>query len=298
MDEVLIPHTVLLAILAHPDDESFGPGGTLALYAKRGVEVHLICATKGEAGEVEPELLEPHRSIADLRVHELLCAADILGLSSVRFLDYRDSGMVGSEDNRHPASLVSAPIQEVIEQITHAIRELQPQVVITFDPMGGYGHPDHIAVHQAATAAFHAAGDRTQYPGEAPPYQPQKLYYTTFPRRQLRWLVRCLPLFGQNPRRFGRNQDIDLLEIVGKDYPIHARIDYREVREAREQAAACHASQLAGGLSRSGILGRIYRAISTRPIDVYMRAYPVANHGKLEWDLFAGVTHAPPDPKP
>jgi N-acetyl-1-D-myo-inositol-2-amino-2-deoxy-alpha-D-glucopyranoside deacetylase/mycothiol S-conjugate amidase len=275
--------------MAHPDDESFGPGGTLALYAKRGVAVHLICATRGEAGMVEQELLEQHESVADLREHELRCAAEILGLKSVHFLDYRDSGMVGSEDNRHPNALIAAPIEQVIQQITYHIRRIKPQVVLTFDPQGGYGHPDHIAVHKASTAAFHAAGDGTQFPGAELPHSPQKLYYTTFPRRQLKWLVRLMPLLGQDPRKFGRNNDIDLVEITNQDFPIHTKIDYREVLEERERAAACHTSQLAGGPPRRGVLGRIFRVISSRTQDTYMLAHPTSAQGRLEGDLFEGV---------
>ena len=103
---------VLMAALAHPDDESFGAGGTLALYAQRGVQVHLICATRGEAGQVSAECLQGFDSVADLRVSELRCAAGILGLAGVHFLDYRDSGMAGSSDNQHPQALSAAPVEE------------------------------------------------------------------------------------------------------------------------------------------------------------------------------------------
>ena len=116
---------VLLAVLAHPDDESFGMGGTLALYAQRGVAVHLVCATRGEAGDVAPELLEGFDSVADRRVSELRCAAGILGLSGVHFLDYRDSGMPGSPDNQHPQALVMAPLDEVAAKVAGYIRQLQ-----------------------------------------------------------------------------------------------------------------------------------------------------------------------------
>ena len=102
MSEKLKP--TILSVLAHPDDESFGMGGTLAHYANRGVSVHLICATRGEVGEVDPEYLENFESIAERRESELRCAANKLGLSGVHFLDYRDSGMPGSEDNQHPRS--------------------------------------------------------------------------------------------------------------------------------------------------------------------------------------------------
>ncbi|MGB5844750.1 MAG: PIG-L family deacetylase, partial [Anaerolineales bacterium] len=123
----------LLAVLAHPDDESFGMGGTLALYAQRGVDVHLICATRGEVGEVAPHFLEGFQSIGELREHELRCAAGNLGLAGVYFLDYRDSGMAGSPENDHPQALAAAPIDEVAAMVTGYIRQLRPQVVLTFD---------------------------------------------------------------------------------------------------------------------------------------------------------------------
>jgi LmbE family N-acetylglucosaminyl deacetylase len=133
-----------LAAFAHPDDESFGPGGTLALYAQQGVKVHLICATRGEVGIIPPKMMEQYSSVAELREAELSCAAEHLGLASVHYLDYRDSGMPGTDDNKHPQALTSAPIEQVVAKIATIMHELNPQVVITFDPYGGYGHPDHI----------------------------------------------------------------------------------------------------------------------------------------------------------
>src|SRR5512139_2116978 len=122
----------LLVVFAHPDDESFGMGGTLAYYAKQGAAVHLICATRGEVGTVDPKLLEGFDSIADLRESELRCAASTLGLTSVHFLDYRDSGMPGSIDNQHPQALINQPIDVVAGRIAGLIRQLKPQVVVTF----------------------------------------------------------------------------------------------------------------------------------------------------------------------
>ncbi|MCX6037158.1 MAG: PIG-L family deacetylase, partial [Chloroflexi bacterium] len=111
----------LLAVLAHPDDESFGMGGTLALYASRGVDVHLVCATRGEVGGVAPQLLEGFESIAKLRESELRCAAGVLGLTSVHFLGYRDSGMPGSLDNTHPQALAAQPLDEVAAKVVRYI---------------------------------------------------------------------------------------------------------------------------------------------------------------------------------
>ena len=120
----------MLVVLAHPDDETFGLGGTLALYASQGVKVHLVCATRGEVGTVAPEFMEGYSNIADLRVDELQCAAERLGLEDVYFLDYRDSGMVGTEDNDHPQALAQAPQDDVVKTLVGFIRRLRPEVVI------------------------------------------------------------------------------------------------------------------------------------------------------------------------
>ena len=102
-----MPHQrTLLAVFAHPDDESFGPGGTLARYAAQGVHVWLVCATGGEAGEIAPTLMAEHRRPEQVRAAELCCAAQILGLQGVEWLGYRDSGMAGSPDNQHPRALI------------------------------------------------------------------------------------------------------------------------------------------------------------------------------------------------
>ncbi len=155
----MIKDPVLLAVLAHPDDETFGVGGTLAIYASLGVEVYLLCATRGEAGEVEQKYMTGYSSIEALRTRELECACNALGVKQIRYLDYRDSGMPGSEDHRNPNSLINIPEQTVIGEIVEIIRELRPQVLITHDPMGGYGHPDHIFLHNATYKAFKLAAD-------------------------------------------------------------------------------------------------------------------------------------------
>ena len=280
------PDRRLLAVLAHPDDESFGPGGTLALYASRGVDVHLICATSGEAGEVQPELLQDYDHVRQLRLDELQCATAILGLKDLHLLGYRDSGMPGSPDNQHPEALAAAPIHEVTAKVTTLIRQIRPQVILTFDPQGGYHHPDHIAVHRATVEAFHAAGDPNRYPNGLPPFRPQKLYYHVFSRRYLRLLVLVLPIFGIDPRRWGRNADIDLVEITSRSFPVHARIDIRSVGEIKSEAAACHQSQ--SGLPRSGLLGWLTRL--TAGYETFMRAHPSAPKGLLERDLFEGIS--------
>ncbi len=277
---------ILLAVVAHPDDESFGMGGTLALYAKKGVKVHLICATKGEVGEVPAQMLEKYSSIGELREHELSCAASVLGLAKVHYLGYRDSGMPGSLDNNHPNALYQAPVDEVAKKIALLIRTIKPQVVVTFDPIGGYMHPDHIAVHNACVKAFKMAGDKEIVIHDTSPFAPAKLYFHIFPRGLLKYFVKLMPLFGKDPGKFGKNGDIDLASIMNQDFPTHARINYRKVAEQREKASACHASQ--GGDRQSGyFLTWILRLLSSN--ESFMRAVPSPEKGHLEKDLFEGV---------
>jgi len=275
----------LLAVLAHPDDETFGTGGTLALYATRGVRVHLLCATRGEVGTVEPEKMAGFATIGDLRQHELECAAQHLGLAGVHFLGYRDSGMPGTPDNHHPQALAAAPVEQVAAEVASWIRRLRPQVVLTFDPIGGYRHPDHIACHNATRLAFEAAGDPSRFPDGYAPFRPAKLYYHTFRRPWLRHGLRLLRLFGQDPRRWGRNRDIDLVDIAQHEFPVHARIDIRAVLERKRRATACHASQV---MPRPGLIGRwLFRFAEAE--EVYMCAYPPPTPGLRERDLFEGV---------
>lgn len=278
----------LLAVLAHPDDESFGMGGTLALYARRGVDVYLVCATRGEVGEMDAKYMEGFTSVAERRESELRCAAQNLGLKDVYFLNYRDSGMPGSPDNHHAGALFAQPVEQVATEIAHYIRLLKPQVVITFDPIGGYRHPDHISVHNATVRAFQEAGDPTCGDPGLAPYQPQKLYFHTIPHRMLRVAVTLMPLVGQNPRRVGTNKDIDLVSIAEVNFPVHARIDYRKVAKARDDASACHASQGGAGLM-SGPLSHLRRWLGSS--ETFMRAYPEPRAGMpVERDLFDQIT--------
>jgi LmbE family N-acetylglucosaminyl deacetylase len=277
-------NTTILSVLAHPDDESFGMGGTLALYARKGVSVHLVCATRGEAGEVDEEYLQGHASKARRRESELRCAAEKLGLAGVHFLDYRDSGMPGAPDNSHPQALINAPLDEVAAKVAHTIRELRPQVVLTFDPIGGYKHPDHIAIHNATVRAFELAG-RADYQDGLPPFQPEKLFFHVIPKGYLRFAVRLLPLLGKDPRHFGRNGDIDLASLVEEgDFPIHAVIDYRPVAAIKDDASLCHASQLGGAGLRRGPMRWAQRLFGQK--EHFMQAYPPPSNGRVRSDLF------------
>jgi len=279
----------LIFVGAHPDDESFGLGGTLARYALAGAKVYYACATRGEVGDVAAEFMTGHATVGDLRWAEMTCAATALGLTDVIHLGYRDSGMPGSPDNTAPGALAAATLAHATEQVVKVLRALRPQVVITFDPIGGYRHPDHIAIHTATVKAFHAAGDAAQFPEAGPAYQPQKLYYQTFPKGMLKLAVRLLPFFGRDPSKFGNNGDIDLRDLAAVEFPIHAQIAISAAAARAKQAAAeCHRSQMAGGPAARGLLGFLGRLAQRQ--EVYMRAYPPVAAGEpRESDLFAGV---------
>ena len=275
----------LLAVFAHPDDESFGVGGTLALYARRGVSVHLVCATLGEAGTVPQAMLQGYSSIAELRETELRCATSSLGLTSVHLLGYHDSGMPGTVDNHHPNALIAAPLDEVTARITHLIRGLRPLVVVTFDPVGGYRHPDHILIHKATVEAFEAAADPRRFPNGLPAFRPEKLYFHTFSRPLLRVLVRTLGVLGRDVHHFGRNADIDLAEVASISFPVHARINIRSVATVKAQAGACHASQL--DRSTGWFLRWSSRILGSA--ETFTRAFPPPTAGLREVDLFEGL---------
>jgi len=279
----------LLAVLAHPDDESFGLGGTLALYARKGYNVYLVCATRGEVGTVDPEHMHGFQTIAELRESELRCAAEHLGLKDVFFLGYRDSGMPGAEENKHPNAQINHSLDEVAGKVLEYIRSLKPDIVLTFDPIGGYKHPDHIHIHKATTLAFEKADDASFHPESGSPFKPRALYYQIFPRWFLRAATRIMPLFGQDPTKFGRNHDINLKELADVDFPLNVRLDIRSVSEIKSQAGACHASQ--GGMQmRRGLMGWMTRLFGEN--EDYMQAYPpVAKGARLKRDLFEGLSN-------
>ena len=285
----------LLFAYPHPDDESFGPGGTLAKYAREDAEVHYVCATRGEVGTVDAELLKPYAHLPEdqrqgaLRGQELRCASDILGLTGLHYLGYRDSGMTGSPDNDDPRAFINADPDRVTEQLVTIFRSVKPQVVVTFDPFGGYGHPDHIFIHQCTTAAFHAAGDPARYPEAGASYQPQKLYWSVFPKSLLKFIVRVMWLTRRDPTKFGRNGDVNLREIAEHDYPSTTSIDVWPYYAIKQAASKCHTSQFSSG---PGQLGRLPRFIQRRVVgyELYRRVEPAFDKRRpKERDLFEGI---------
>jgi len=271
----MAPKRVLFS-LAHPDDEAFGSGGLIAKLVAEGAEVAYICGTDGSAGTVKPTFIEKHGSVKAVRYAELDCAAQVLGFRAVYKLDYADSGMMGTPANQNPACLWQADEAALAAQIAAILHEFAPQVVITFDPYGGYGHPDHIKMHHATTRAFH------QLLGQA--NAPQKLYYTGFPRRALFLYIWMTRLRGGNPRRIGVNKDLDLLAVRDNLLPTTTQIDVRDYMAVWDAASACHASQgtLRGSLPRW--LTDWLSATQTLTC-----AHPTLPKRPIERDVFAGV---------
>ncbi len=274
----------ILVVMAHPDDESFGIGGTLALYNRRAVDTYLVCATGGEAGTIDAEFMKGFASAAELRASELRCAAEELGLKEVFMLGYRDSGMPGSPDNQHPDAQINHSLDEVAGRVVKYIRSLKPEIVITFDPIGGYRHPDHIHIHQATVQAFNESDNPAFHPESGAPFKPRALFFQVFPRGFLKLLIRLMPLFGQDPRRTGRNRDIDMKALAEVDFPVHVKIDIDAVRQFKLAAGACHASQ--GGLRlRRGLWGVVSKL--TGDNEHFMQAYPaVTGDRRVRSDLF------------
>ncbi len=170
----------IMAVFAHPDDEG-AIAGTLATYIASGVEVMLVCATRGEAGEISDPALASPETLGAVRQKELEASCAILGIQQLRFLDYCDSGMAGTAENGHPTAFVQANPAEVIGKLVGLMREFQPDIVITFEPFGWYGHPDHQAASRWTTDAYTLAGDASAYPDHGAAWQPQRLFYAVIP---------------------------------------------------------------------------------------------------------------------
>lgn len=230
----------LLACFAHPDDEAFGAGGTLAHHARRGVRVALVCATRGEEGEISDPNLATPETLPAVREAEMRCATEAIGVADLIFLDYRDSGMAGTAANRRPDAFVNAPAGEVVRKLVGIMRQLRPQVVLTFDPYGGYGHPDHIAIHAHTVTAFHAAGDPDQFPDQGMPWQPRRLFYVPILRSQLEKVAGALAEAGEQDEGFAGFLD----SVQWPEDQIHLTMDVSDSIDSKWRAILCHRTQV------------------------------------------------------
>ena len=283
-----MPRT-LLAVHAHPDDESSKGAGTLARYADEGVRTVVVTCTGGEAGEVlnpamdRPGVLE---RMPELRRQELARALEILRVTAHHWLGYRDSGMPGTETNKHPDAFANADLDEATGRLVAIIRAERPQVVLTYDETGGYPHPDHIRTHEVSVAAFDAAGDPARFPEAGPPWQPLKLYYhAAFSRQRLVAIHEAVLARGiQSP--FG--EWLANWDSRGRPEPkITTQVDVRPwLRRARE-ALLAHATQIDPNGSWFAVPEEVVAEVY--PWEDYTLARTLVPTGERETDLFEGI---------
>jgi len=282
----------LLAVHAHPDDEVFG-GGSLARAADEGVRVVLVTATLGEEGEIRDPDLNPDEArsrLGSIREDELRQAAALLGIAEIHLLGYRDSGMAGTPSNEDPNNFHNANLDEVTGRLVGIIRETRPQVIVTYDERGNYGHPDHIAAHLAAVAAFDAAGDPTRFPTPGlEPWQPQKLYYTAFPRGDLLRFREIARERGMGPEEEETEDDLESYTVP--DELITTRVDVRPWVGRKVAAMRVHRTQITEDsfllAMPEDLLEMVWGTES------FIRARSLVDAPDHEDDLFAGLRTQP-----
>jgi LmbE family N-acetylglucosaminyl deacetylase len=221
----------VLCAFAHPDDEQYGTAGALLACVERGIPVQVLCATRGDKGEISDPALATPETLGEVREGELRAACELLGLEPPIFLDYGD----GTLDQVDPDELRDAVIA--------AIRNVRPAVVLTFDENGGYGHPDHIAIHRATVEAFERAGDAEFRPELGQPHRPRKLYVTAYPRSNLAILNEGMALLGLPPLDFGSVQTVAADEIGTPDERITTVVPVERCYERRMVSLFAHRTQ-------------------------------------------------------
>jgi N-acetyl-1-D-myo-inositol-2-amino-2-deoxy-alpha-D-glucopyranoside deacetylase len=277
-------HYSLLASFAHPDDEAFGTGGTIARYAEQGVRVDLVCATRGEAGEIAEGSDATPQTLGTVREYELRCAAETMGIHELIFLDYRDSGMKGSADNEDPRAFINADDDEVVSKLVAIIRRLRPLVVVTFEPNGGYGHPDHIAIHRHTVKAFHLAGDANSHPELGEAWQAKRLFYTSIPRSFFKEMRRQMEAEGIDTSDFERFEDP---EFGWPDDKINAILDVSTSVDEKWEALNCHRTQFGpGNLFRRLPVSKVKQLMGKEHFSL---VWPEQEPGLVMKDLFEGL---------
>ena len=227
----------ILLVHAHPDDETINNGATMALYAARGAQVTLITCTRGEEGEVLiPELSHLASSRDDgLGAHreiELTNAMRALGVRDHRFLgSFRDSGMMGMETNNHPDVFWQADLDTAAQLLVSVIEEIKPHILITYDEIGGYGHPDHIKAHLVAMRAT-----------ELSEWQIQKIYWNTIPKSVIAAGIAAMKEVGSD---FFGSDNVDEIPFAKDDSFVTTLIDGNEFVDAKMDAMAAHSTQIA-----------------------------------------------------
>ena len=230
----------LMTVHAHPDDEAISTGGILAKYSAEGIRTVLVTCTKGELGKAEDPLYKPPRpdmGIAEIREKELAAAIRILNICAYHNLSYKDSGMIGTQGNHDPKAFVRADITEAAHRLAGIIRRERPQVVVTYDENGIYGHPDHIMANRVTQKAFAAASDPNVPLDESePPWQPSKLYFFALPDALLK-------KFRRTAENTGRPEAAPADLMGTPDDEITTRIDVTRFLDQKFEAVFSHASQ-------------------------------------------------------
>jgi N-acetyl-1-D-myo-inositol-2-amino-2-deoxy-alpha-D-glucopyranoside deacetylase len=241
----------LLLVHAHPDDETINNGATMARYVADGVEVTLLTCTLGEEGEIlVPELAQLAADQADqlggYRIGELRGAMAALGVTDMRFLGgagrYRDSGMIGTPANEHPRAFWNADLDDAVAAAAAVVRAVRPQVVVTYDENGGYGHPDHIQAHRVAMAAVSAAADATYRPELGAAWDVAKVYWCCVPRSVLQRGIDALAERGES--FFDGVASADDLPFAVADEDVAAAVDGGAFVAAKATAMRAHATQI------------------------------------------------------
>jgi LmbE family N-acetylglucosaminyl deacetylase len=263
----------LMAVHAHPDDEVLGTGGAFARYSAEGLRTVLVTCTDGGQGDgpggVKPgEAGHDPRDVAELRAKELRASAELLGIGQVEMLGYRDSGMVGWEANNHPEAFTNVPVDTAAARLTALMEHYRPQVVVTYDENGGYGHLDHIQAHRITAAAARASG------------VPSKLYHSAMP-------TSLVEKFVAYARSLGEEWEEDEGQEMGTpDEQITAWLDVAEYTESKRKALAAHASQ-----SDSDFLLAMPPDIQEPMFaqETFLRVHTTVPAPDREDDLFAGL---------
>ncbi|MGY1794423.1 N-acetyl-1-D-myo-inositol-2-amino-2-deoxy-alpha-D-glucopyranoside deacetylase [Geodermatophilus sp. SYSU D00525] len=242
----------ILLVHAHPDDETINNGATMARYVAEGAQVTLLTCTLGEEGEVlVPELAQLAPDQADqlggYRIGELAAAMAALGVTDSRFLGgpgrYRDSGMMGTPANDHPRAFWNAALDEAVGHAVAVVREVRPQVVVTYDENGGYGHPDHIQAHRVAMAAVERAADPAWRPELGAAWDVAKVYWACVPRSVLREGAEAMAALGE-ASPFEQLGEIDDIPFAVPDELVTAAVDGRAHAGRKDAAMRAHATQI------------------------------------------------------
>ena len=234
----------LMAVHAHPDDECIGTGGTLLRAAEEGIRTAVVTCTGGERGEIHNmDETEVRPRLREVREQELTRALEILGAGTPRFLGYVDSGMMGTDGNTDPASFWQAPLDEAIGRLVAQIREFRPDVYVTYDAFGGYGHPDHLQTHRVGLLAAEACAIPALYPEAGPAWRIRKVYLGSLPKSVIWRATEMLAAAGL-PSPFGEFDSPEDIPMGVPDEELGAIVDVRPHLKAKLDALHQHQSQM------------------------------------------------------